>query len=349
LLPLVSRAGDWFLRSGIQEPSGGVARYYRADLQRNNPISTEITGYTASTFAYLYSLTGDPRYLDRAQSTTRFLAATAWDAASCVLPFELHPPAFTYFFDCGIVVRGLLSVWRATGTPEFLAVAALLGDSMSRDFAAASAEYHPILTLPEKRPLPRDPARWSQSPGCYQLKAALAWWDLAGATGDDAFRRLYQTLVPAATQDAAAFLPGHPIRARVMDRLHAYLYFLEALLPCAAQPDCAALMCQGIARVAALLREIAPEFARSDVYAQLLRLRVLAAEIVPVDRAAGNHEAECLAAFQAESDDPRIDGGFHFGRAGGMFLPYINPVSTAFALQALALWNGATADPRQLI
>ena len=349
MLPLVSRAGQWFLRSGIQEPSGGVARYYRADLERNHPVSTEITGYAASALVYLHSLTGDQRYLDRALAAGRFLAGAAWDPASCVLPFELDPPAFTYFFDCGIAVRGLLSVWRATGAAEFLAVAAMLGDSMSRDFAASAAEFHPILSLPEKQPLPRDPARWSQSPGCYQLKSAMAWWDLSEATGDHAFRQPYEALLPAAILDASGFLPGHPVRANVMDRLHAYLYFLEGLLPCAGDPACATAIREGIARAAGYLREIAPEFERSDVYAQLLRLRMYAAEIAPLDHAAAHEEAERLAAFQAASADPRVDGGFYFGCAAGAFLPYINPVSTAFALQAMALWDGADAYRHLLI
>jgi hypothetical protein len=349
LLPLVSRAGDWFLRSGIQETSGGVARYYRADLERNHAVSTEITGYAASTFVYLHSLTGDHRYLDRAIDAGRYLAGTAWDTASCVLPFELDPPALTYFFDAGIVVRGLLSVWRATGSNEFLAVAALLGDSMSRDFAAGPSEFHPILSLPEKRPLPHDPARWSHCPGCYQLKSAMAWCDLADAMSDPVFRQPYDALTAAAIENAATFLPGHPVPAKVMDRLHAYLYFLEGLLPRAADAPCAAAIRDGIPRVAGYLRDIAPEFERSDVYAQLLRLRIFAAAIAPLDRAAAEEEATRLAAFQATSADPRVDGGFYFGRCAGAFLPHVNPVSTAFALQALALWNGAPAYRHLLI
>jgi hypothetical protein len=349
LLPLVSRAGEWFLHSGIQENSGGVARYYRTDLQRNHAVSTEITGYAASALVYLHSLTGDQRYLDRALETGRFLAGTAWDAASCVLPFELDPPACTYFFDCGIVVRGLLSVWRATGVAEFLAVAAMLGDSMSRDFAADAAEFHPILTLPQKQPLPRDASRWSQSPGCYQLKSAMAWRDLADATGDQNFRQPYDALLAAAMQDATNFLPGHAVRVKVMDRLHAYLYFLEGLLPCTSDAACARTIAEGIDRVGRYLREIAPEFERSDVYAQLLRLRLYAAAIVSVDRAAAQEEARRLAEFQAASGDPHIDGGFYFGYAGGAFLPYVNPVSTAFAVQALAMWNGADAYQHLLI
>ena len=45
---VLSHAARWYARSGIQEPSGGVARYYRTDLERNHPVSTEITGYVIS-------------------------------------------------------------------------------------------------------------------------------------------------------------------------------------------------------------------------------------------------------------------------------------------------------------
>lgn len=337
LIPHISRAGGWFLRSGIQEPNGGVARYYHLDLARNHAISTEITGYAASAFVYLHSLTHDERYLERATAAARFLSTFAWDKTNSGMPYELNPPAFTYFFDCGIVVRGLLSAWRATGTTEFLDVAIDLGRAMARDFASPDGTFHPILALPDKRPGARDPARWSRSPGCYQLKAAMAWNDLAEATGDDEFRAPYRRLLADSIHDYSAFLPGHADREKVMDRLHAFCYFLEGLLPCATEKRCAAVLCDGIRRTAGHLREIAPVFERSDVYAQLLRLRLYAdaAGITPLDRVAAGEEAAALESFQAE------DGSFWFGRKSQDFLPYANPVSTAFALQALALWNSA--------
>jgi hypothetical protein len=345
----LSRAGEWFLRSGIQEPNGGVARYYRTDLERNHRVSAEITGYAASTFAYLHSVTGDERHLDRAVSAARFLARTAWDAASHTMPFEMDPPALTYFFDCGIVVRGLLSVWRATGEQEFLDVAAALGQSMAHDFASPDGDFHPVLSLPDKRPLQRDAGRWSRCPGCYQLKSAMAWWDLRGATGDAQFHEPYERVLEHSLRTCGGFLPGHPDRARVVDRLHAFLYFLEGLLPRAGAAGvpgpCAAVIREGIGRIAHHLREIAPEFERSDVYAQLLRMRLYAdwAGVLPLDHRAAQLEAETLAGFQATGPDPRIDGGFCFGRKAGAWLPYLNPVSAAFALQTLELWDECRA------
>lgn len=351
MLPQVSRAGEWFLRSGIQYPDGGVARYYRPDLARNHAVSTEITGYTASALAFLHSLTKDPRYLDRARSTACFLTR-AWDAETRSMPFEVAPARYAYFFDSGIVVRGLLAVWRATGEAEFRRSAHLVADSMALDFRAPDGAFHPILTLPEKQALDRDPSRWSQSSGCYQLKSAMAWWDLWEATGDARYRELYRSVLEASLRTAPEFLPGHSDRRKVVDRLHAFLYFLEGLLPVLDDPACAAAMRDGIDRVASYLREFAAEFERSDVYAQLLRVRLYAAAAgsVPLDRAAAQWEAGRLLDFAPISEDPRLAGGFYFGRTGVNWEPYINPVSTAFAVEALALWNGdAPADRHRLI
>ena len=343
-----SRAARWLESSGIQQPGGGVARYYRIDTQLYQPVSTEITGYAVTGLVYMHSV-------DAAIRSAGLLSKVAWDSAARAMPFELDPPAFTYFFDCGIIVRGLLAAWRASSLEELLAVAVDLGDSMMVDFEAKDG-YHPILSLPDKQPTGRDPLRWSQSPGCYQLKSAMAWADLAEATGEARFRPAYDRALEFALRGYGAFLPGHPDRLKVMDRLHAFLYFLEGLLPATGEARVRAALCDGIRRVSALLEEIAPEFERSDVVAQLLRIRLYAdwAGAVPLDREAAESEAVRLAEFQASDPDSRIDGGFYFGRRKGAMLPYINPVSACFAAQALAMWDdwrwdGTRAERQVLI
>ena len=151
-------------------------------------------------------------------------------------------------------------------------------------------------------------------------------------------------------------MPGHPDPLKVVDRLRPFLYFLEALLPCISDPAYAAAFCEGLRSVTHHLNQSAAQFERSDAYAQLLRVRIYGdwAQIVRLDRQVAEHEAATLASFQATSLDPRIDGGFYFGRREGNFLSCVNPVSTAFAAQALRLWQqhrtgGAQAEWRLLI
>jgi hypothetical protein len=342
----VEGAGRWLLDSGIQEANGGVARFYRSDIGRNHSISMEITGYAVSTLVYLHALTGRQRFLDRAVLAARFLVRTAWDEGCGSFPFEPGAP-LAYFFDSGIIVRGLLAAWRATGDVEFRDAAERCGRAMLRDFAAGD-EFHPILTLPDKCPAPRD-ARWSRSTGCYQSKAALAWHDLAEATADSDFEAPYSRMVDFSLGTGGQFLPGESDGAKVMDRLHAYAYFLEGLLPGVGDVRSAAALREGIDRLAGYLEELAGQFERSDVYAQLLRLRLFAdwAGVLPVDQEAAAFEAAQLAGFQRHHSDRRIDGGFCFGRKGRQWLPYMNPVSTGFGLQALAMWQQHLAgEPR---
>jgi hypothetical protein len=347
---ITERAGAWLLDSGIQEPSGGVARYYCPDVKKNRPVSTEITGYAVSAFVYLHGLTGEPAYLEAGLRAGKFLTRTGWNPGAAAMPFECGEAGLapTYFFDCGIIVRGLLTLWRRTGEGEFLKTAIDCGRSMRRDFVRDGV-IHPILTLPDKQPLPFG-AGWSKRPGCYQLKSAMAWHDLWTVTSDSDFREWYEESLREALETEGDFLPGTPEREKVMDRLHAYCYFLEGMLPQAQRPECARVLAAGIERTARLLREIAPVFARSDVYAQLLRVRLYASSVglLPLDGAAAAEEAAAMAEYQAEDADRRIDGGFYFGKKAAAPLPFVNPVSTVFCLQALRMWDQHRSGQLQL-
>ena len=323
-------AGRWFLCSGIRAPGGGVARYYKSDAERNLPISTEITGYAVSALSYLHAITGDAKYRDAALGSARFLTAVAWNADSQTFPFEIGSN-LAYFFDTGIIVRGLLS----TGDEEFHDCANDAALSMGFDFLGEGV-FHPIITLPDKQPL-RYERQWSRNPGCYQLKSALAWL----AIGDRHAMRMFDSAVNIALATHQSFLPGDADSERVMDRLHAYCYFLEALLFVADRPACAEALKTGIGHVSELLRELSSRFERSDVCAQLLRIRLAAHYLnaVPLNEKAAADEAQRVAKYQAKSNDAKLDGGFWFGRKRGEIMPYMNPVSTAFSLQALAMWD----------
>jgi hypothetical protein len=327
--PTLTLAGEWLLKSGIQSPNGGVARYYRTDLERNEPISTEITGYAASAFVYLFDKTGRAVFAERALLAANFLTQQAWNKELQTFPFEFPGQQPAYFFDCGIIVRGLLAVWRMSGDARYLKSAIAGGESMLRDFDSG-ADFHPILELPSKKPSPRD-ARWSRSSGCYQLKAAMAWRELADVAEHNEFGRAFDRMVRFSMEEQTTFLPGSEDENRVMDRLHAYSYFLEAMVSYGHDVS------RGVERLSGYLRQIRPRFVRSDVYAQLLRVRLLSG----VGLEFADEEARELAKFQVRADiaGPRMAGGFYFGMKSGEFLPYVNPVSTIFAMQALEMWR----------
>lgn len=352
--PCAHRAAEWLLNSGIQDNSGGVARFYRTDLREYARLSTEITGYAISFLVYLYERSHDSRYLTAAEHAGTFLVERAWLRDLAVFPFE-YPArddgeeSFAYFFDSGIIIRGLLALDRVRKDGRFRDVAITAGHAMYEDFSTRDGAFHPILRLPQKSALPYS-SQWSRSPGCYQLKSALAWHDLHETTGEAKYLSWYRAAVESALDGKDKFLPGETPE-KTMDRLHAYAYFLEGLLPCREQSECAEALRKGIARVSRYLRSIAPAFERSDVYAQLLRLRLLSG--IPVEQNEAEDEAKQISGFQLRNHDARLDGSFAFGRKGQQMLPYANPVSTSFCVQALLMWEdyrfGAPVDRRSLI
>jgi len=336
---MLEQSYNWLLRSGIQEANGGVARYYLSGNGKNAPISAEITGYAVSGLVHLRPYAGENTSLEAALKSAQYLSRQAWCEATSTMPFE-QGSRLTYFFDTGIIARALLAAWGATGDEEFAQRAKDAALSLAFDFLGDGV-FHPIVTLPDKQPLDYDPKRWSRSPGCYQLKSALAWKEIGGAFGDAHAARMFEQALAGAVATHEKFLPGVEEPERVMDRLHAYCYFLEALLSAGDRKECRAILETGIARVALFLREISPRFERSDVCAQLLRVRLIAHHLygVALDETAAADEAARAAAYQASSPDARIDGGFWFGRKGEEMLPFVNPVSTVFCMQALGLWN----------
>src|SRR4051794_1118585 len=148
--------------------------------------------------------------LERAAVTANFLC-DVWDAGGGAMPFELGAPGFAYFFDSGIIVRGLLAAWRRLPKERYLDTATAVGGHMLRDHAAGE-DIDPILELPSRAPVEREPLKWSRAPGCYQLKSAMAWHDLAKATGDGAFVAPYEKALDHALRTYRDFLPGHPER-----------------------------------------------------------------------------------------------------------------------------------------
>ena len=167
------------------------------------------------------------------------------------------------------MVRGLLSVWRATGEQEFLDLAVGLGISWHAisPQAAISTRSSPC---PPERPC-RATRPLVAIARLLPIEIRHGMVGSCEATEDTRFIEPYERVLEASLRTCGDFLPGHPERPKVMDRLHAFLYFLEGLLPRARRPVLRRRASGGHRRVAGAAARIAPEFERSDVYAQLLR------------------------------------------------------------------------------
>lgn len=334
----MERAGAWLLESGIQDPSGGVSRYRLTDTAQNLPLSTEITGYAVSAHCYLFEQCCDERYLDAGRHAAKFLIETAWDPSLLSMPFELsETQRFSYFFDCGIIARALLYLYRLDPVERYLAAAHAVGIAMERDFRSLSAAFHPIIKLPCKSPVPYE-FWWSRMPGAFQLKAALAWHELGIETGDSRFHRLYDEVLAFSLGHYRETLDIETDKLKKMDRLHSWAYFLEGLQPVADREDVARVLRDALTEGETLREALAPKFLRSDVCAQLLRVKLL------MGGTPSPGEVERIEALQYDAGERSVAGGFAFARRDSALTPHVNPVSTVFCLQALSYVRRAAGN-----
>lgn len=335
---------NWLANSGIQAAGGGLFRYYCADADEYKKLSTEITAYGIQAYLYL-PLPGQPGLLSNALRAGQFLCYDAGDPDSGLFLFEVprdesNPNRTAYFFDCAIIIRGLIALWHATGDPMYLERAERCGGSMMQRMSRVDGSFFPMLDLDSGVPSSGS-GHWSREPGVHYLKAGLAFSELAELTSSGQFSNTAQALLHWCLSRQEIFLPGDADNGRVADRLHAYCYFLEGLLPFLKKHfECVIALQQGITRVENLLAETREALERCDVIAQLLRLRLLSDYIgvVELDASTAAREAESLLAFQLQTEDRRTNGGFSFGRRSGELVCHANPASTVFALQALRMW-----------
>lgn len=341
-------AVDWLIRSGIQRPSGGVSRYYRADTGAYRDVSTELTGYFLSAVAGNRPAAEAPVH-EQALSAARFLTSQAFDPRSDLFPFEVSGPdhsqsRLAYFFDCGIIIRGLVKVWEWTDDPAYLDAAERCGLALVGRMRRVDGAFFPLFNLETGEPF-EGTDKWSLRSGVYHLKVGLAFRELSVITGLAEFDACLGDLKRWCLDRHEVFLPGHDDPERVMDRMHAYCYFLEGLLPYAGfESDSSRALQFGILKLENLVRELEAGFLRSDVVAQLLRLRLFAEKlgVMELDFRQAEQEACLVREFQQVSPDPAIRGGFAFARRDGQTVPHINPASTIFALQALDMWDQIT-------
>jgi hypothetical protein len=185
LSPEVLKAIAWLDR--VTEPDGGVRRWIDMSTGELGTISTEITGYAAHLFAWLALVTGEEIYLERARLHAAWIWQLYRDNDFEFLPFEPGSD-LTYFFDCGIAVRGL----QATG---------------GREYSAAAHEVAEC-NLDWRRVTPK-PGWWSSEPGTHQFKALLAMpKPYPNAVLGERFKPAGELMHPMSYTAEALFLSG---------------------------------------------------------------------------------------------------------------------------------------------
>lgn len=365
----VERAIKWLTSSGIQNNGSGPAAHgsfkawYEQDTQAYPFVYSEITGYLVTLMCYLWERTQDDRYLRSATMAGDWLLNTTHEPNGgfrCLYP--LRPSRFDfkksqmYAFDNGVILNGLVNFYRATKQEKYLASAVTAADWLVYSAQKPTGAFYPVYQLDEDRFFESD-KEWSVCSGSYHAKIAIGLLNLYDLTHKrkylDAAIRVCDFAL-GCQDETGRFIS---FLSRGGTNAHPHCYTAEGLWVAGSYLDREDYLESSSRGVRWLLDLQSPEGyiprlclddgpvynERVDAICQTLRLAILH---MAKGRLPETYEGRVellltiIPKYQALDKDPRVGGGFYFGReSNGRVIPHVNVWVTAFAVQALQVYS----------
>jgi uncharacterized protein YyaL (SSP411 family) len=360
-LDRVHLAAQWFLNSGIQSEEGGFFAWHELNNNSFAYLYSEITGYGMTTLLFLDKILKDPHFIDRAKK-----------AASWIIESALHPCggvktrcykddiaadkrySFSgeniFSFDTGMVLYGMVMLYKATDDKKFLQVSKKMADflidkTQNKNGSLAPTYNAETATASE----PQD--KWSNQSTGFHAKVSMGLVELFDITKEDFYRRSAIRLCEYALkmqEGCGRFITDKINRTT---HLHPHSYAAEGLLYTGASLKIKEFIesaknsvewafgyinADGINELYEPSSGHFNSFQRSDILAQLLRLGL----IFSMDEKRIDDLKDALIRHQYIGNDSKQRGGFLYS----MGLDHINSWCTMFALQALYLYKNSQAS-----
>ncbi|MAH43278.1 hypothetical protein CL614_06220 [archaeon] len=364
-------AKDWLVNSGIQNISldtrtnGGFNSWYNLDEKKYPYIYSEITGYGITTLLYLYKQTKEEILLDRAKIAADWLINVAMHKSGGVKTRDYledtheagmysFDSEILYSFDIGMVLFGLINLYKVTEIEAYLDNAKKIADfllTMQRPDGMFFASYD------AKTGKMNDTlGKWSSQSGSYHCKNAMGMIDLHEVTGDKKYLDSAVAVCDAALKMQEEDGRFVSFRDTGGTHVHPHSYTAEGLIYVGVKTHNKMYM-QAAAKavewtlmqqletggVPSLYVDSKPNInERVDTLAQTLRLGVLVTQYgCMID----DHVIERMAKLKdrllslQHLEEGSHKGGFYFGFEDGNKMNHVNSWCSMFALQALDMYD----------
>ncbi len=354
----IELAKRWFLNSGIQSEDGGFYAWQDMENKSHSYLYSEITGYAITILCFLYKVTKENIFLEKAWNAAQWILHDALDKKGAVLtrnyvkdPVEHYSfeRGNVYSFDCAMVAFGMLKLYGLTGNEKYLTCAESIINFLNNKMLKPSGIYYPIFDLKDNKSM-EDPVKWSTQSGSFHSKLALCLCELAALKRDNSYNNIARKLVESSVN---LFFKDNRFITNVSDdssHFHPYSYTLEGMIYYSDKTrdgSYKGIIERAFGKIVSLQdadggfptrvsgssdRDV--PYQRSDIQAQILRLSYFVRSGLDRDKL-----IEKVSSFQNINDDYK--GGFLFGvDHDGTVKRHSNAWCSMFALQALYLASG---------
>ena len=238
---VISSNIEWLLKSGIRIKDGDDKGALYGWKNLNPPsypfVYSEITGYAVSCFSWICSELGRPEALHAAKEAAQWiirkmnseflLAAGYVKEDSFVQKGDLSNQI--YLFDNGMVMIGLLNLYKISRKKDLLQFASNMADSLLKHFFNGSNISAALLDRFYK-PMEMNEVKWSTVPGGYHSKLSMGLLELSKLTDNTNYIRISNAIC-----DFAMSLQNPDGRFEMRPKseityLHPQLYACEGLI-----------------------------------------------------------------------------------------------------------------------
>ena len=354
----INMVEDWLLNSGIQSDDGGFYAWQDMEDKSHTYLYSEITGYAITTLCFLYVVTKNKAFIDRAKRAADWILSDALDPSGGVLTRKYLKNAVSHYsfergniysFDCAMAAFGMCKLYKITKDEEYLKCAEKIAEFLNKKMIKDAGLYYPVFDT-KKNCVYEDNKKWSTQSGSFHCKHALYLCELAEIKNDRTYSDMARRLIDVSLSN---FCKEGRFVTNISDdtsHLHPYSYTLEGILFYGRKAKCNDyddVMKQALNWVIKLQdsnggfptkvfqdQSTYIVHQRSDIQAQVLRLSYFIKSDI-----AGERLADRLLEFQNTSFEHK--GGFLFGHdEDSSFKKHSNAWCSMFALQALYLATG---------
>lgn len=199
---------EWFLNSGIQNKGnyGGFNAWYDMDSRSFPYVYSEITGYGITALLYLNDLNADDRLILKAKSAADWILNYAMIDCGGILTrnyldYNINDPRYSfdskiiYAFDTGMVLFGLVKLYKINGEKKYLEVIRKIGNFLLT-LQRKDGLFEPIYDAKTSKFVNMN-EKWSTQSGSFHAKLSLGLLEAYDVLNDIRFKDAAQRLCDA--------------------------------------------------------------------------------------------------------------------------------------------------------